>query len=174
MEDNVNILPEKIIRTKDRNGKSIWSEVYSLDSYSDLGFVGLIAILAVTLVIFPFFSSLCLLAYVIDMHLDNRPIYYNLIGFIVSVYLLIDMHNRWLISLLMSVFSSAKELDIAKTLNITLALTHVLVLILGNVIYKLSGENKFISFLCIGVLVLMSYLLSDSVYNFVISAKAHQ
>lgn len=172
MEDNMSIFPEKVVRTQGPNGKSVWSEVYSLDTFRDIGFIGLVLVLVVTAIIMPFFSALLLLAYITDLHLFHKPIHFNIIGFIISVYLLIDMYNGWILSTLISIFSPAAEQPIIRDLNVATALTHLCLFFLGGTIYKIVGESKFLATVIFLALGFGLYMISADVYQLVLSLRS--
>lgn len=158
MDKNLNILPEKIVRTTDGEGKTIMSEIYSIDAWGDLGFIGILFVIGVIAMGFPVFSGLILLFYCLGINGKSDGL--NVIGVLVSAYVLFDLHKKWFVSQLMTLFYDIKETEQVVYINAAMFLTHLVMLFFGNTFFNLTGKSKFISFLFILVVSLSSYYLA--------------
>lgn len=159
MDKNLNILPEKIIRTTDIEGKSFFSEIYSIDAWGDLGFIGIIAVIGIVAMFAPVIAALILLFYCLNINGEAEGL--NIIGLFASAYVLFDLHKQWFIAQLMTLFYDAKETQYVTYINAAMFLTHLIMLFVGNAFYNLTGRNKFISFVFILVVSLSSYYLAS-------------
>ena len=172
MDKNLNILPEKIVRTTDSEGKSFFSEIYSIDAWGDIGFIGLIFILFIFAIFAPVFAALVLLFYCLGINGKAEGL--NVIGVLTSAYVLFDLRKDWFISQLMTLFYDLKETQYVIYINAAMFLTHLIMLFIGNSFYNLTGRNKFISFVMILVVSLLSYYLAVFlIENNIINVKSN-
>ena len=154
----MNIAPEKVVKTTASDGTTFLTEIYSFDAYRENTFLKFIVIAIVAGLIAPGISALLLLFFCIDV--QRKPIVLNIIGILVPIYLLIDIHNGWIISLLMSLFFDDTEYRYVIYLNGGMILAHLICLIEHVRIYNLAKENKMSFFLSFLVISIVCYFIS--------------
>ncbi len=163
MSDNINIFPEKIVHSVDSRGKSYFSEIYTLDTWRDLGFIAIILLCIVIGLIAPALCVLLFIFYCIDA--QNAPYKHSLFAIGFSIYYILDVVNHWFISLISAFFYSAVETGSCIILNMVFIIVHLILLTFGPNIFELSGRNKFVFLLiCLG-LSFVSYFFAMPLIN---------
>lgn len=157
------IFPEKIIRTTGEDGTSYTSRVYSLETWRNLGFLGVILMILLVALFGPIVPALFLLFYCIDIHRD--PKLWNILAIGVAIYMLIDLHNGWILSIIMSPFYNAKELIYVTYVCGAMILANIVVLFFGPVFYSISHGKKFLSFLYVVGVSIICYSISKYVFT---------
>lgn len=150
--------PEKVVKTKTADGKTIVSEIYSLEAYRNNGFLYVIFIMVATGLLAPVISPILLLVYCSEA--DRRSISLNIVGILVPIYLLIDFNKGWIISALVSLFFKEKELTFVILLNMAMILSHVCCVAGAKVLLHITKGDKlgFTAFI-IGLSVLFYFAL---------------
>lgn len=160
----MSIFPEKIVRTRGTSDGGFISEVYTLEAWGNLGCLGICILLFIFTTVLPAVSAILALLFCIDIDRSDRPHSLNIIGILLSIYLLIDIHNDWVISFLFNVVFSPNEMERVIHINHASILTNILVLIFSDLIFNLSGKNNFVSFLIISAILFASYQLSVFIF----------
>lgn len=151
----MSIFPEKVVRTRGSDGTSFISEIYSLDSWAEMGFWGIAFMIFFGTFISPFIGPLCLLMYCFEA--NSKPIGLNMIGILFPLYLLIDIHNGWIISIIMISLFKKEEIPIIEYVSATSILLHICLLLWGNLMFNILGKNRIIFFLILSVFSLLAY-----------------
>lgn len=158
MNEN-NLFPEKIIKTRDSEGKSVFSEVYTFQSWGNLTILEWVFILIIGALVGPFFSLLLLVFYCLDA--QKTPIIYNVMGILASIYIILDINFDWFLTFVMKLIFTPKELHQIMCLNASLLITHSLLLFIGDSLFDVSGKNKFWLFIYLcGIVVGFYFLMS--------------
>jgi hypothetical protein len=151
----MSIFPEKIVRSSGSDGTSFISEIYSLESWAEMGFWGIAFMVFFGTFISPFIAPIFLLFYCIEA--NKNPIGLNVIGIFLPMYLLIDMHKGWLISILMIPLFSHEEIQFIKYVSAASILMHILILLFGQLVYNLCGKSRIIFFVLICIASFFAY-----------------
>ena len=160
MDINNSIFPDKIVRTTGSNGTSFTSQVYSFENWGNLSLISLFFFLGIVSVIAPLASALFLVFYVFSI--DRIPTFssHNFFGGIIALYLLIDIHKGWIFSILIDMITEPDDFKKVVMFQLGLLITHTILFFGGGVVYNLCLRSKFISFLVIGAMLYLSYLIS--------------
>jgi hypothetical protein len=161
---NTNIFPEKVVRTRSTGDGGFFSEIYSLETWANLGILGFCIALFFLTAISPLISSLLALLFCLDIDSDDKPIQLNIIGIILSVYLLVDINKEWVMSFLYNFVFNPQEFQNVIHINCASIFTNVLLLIFPNLIYNLAFKNKFICFLYVAIILLITYNLAGGIF----------
>lgn len=154
--------PEKIVRTTSYgNGNSI-SEVFSFQSWGELTMGAFLFFLCIFVLVSPAISALILLFYCIDAHLE--PIEYNIFGLIISIYILIDIRNQWVMNFLLNLFFDKKEMQLVVYINGATAIVHLLYAFLGELVFLFALRSKFIFFIYTLVITYVAYLIAKFIF----------
>lgn len=165
----MNILPEKIVRTRGSDGTKHTSEIYSLEAWSNITFMGFIIVLFFLISFVPIFSAFMILLFCIDIDRDDKPYELCLLGLAVSAYLLIDISNGWLAAKTIRFFNDDNSISgYIVYLNGATLITTIILLISSNTIFNVSGKSNFLSFLIIGTITFFSYFVSMFIFDNVI------
>jgi hypothetical protein len=161
---NSNIFPEKVVRTRGTGDGGFFSEVYSLESWANLGLLGACIALFFLTAISPLISSFLALLFCIDIDQDEKPIQLNLIGILLSAYLLFDIYKGWVMSFLFNFIFNAEEVQNIIHINCASIFTNVLLLIFPNFVYYMAFNNRFLSFICVAITLFVTYQLAGSIF----------
>ena len=159
-----NLFPEKIVRTRSTGDGGFISEVYTLEAWGNLGCLGICISLFIFTAVLPAVSSILALLFCIDIDRSDRPHSLNIIGILLSIYLLIDIHNDWLISFLFKIVFEPNEIKDIIYVNCASILVNILILFFSDSIYELAGKNKFISCLYIAISIFLIYLIAGRIF----------
>lgn len=162
MNDINNIFPDEIVRTRGSDGTSYTSNVYSFETWKNLGFISILLILLTIAILGPVISVVFLILYAISI--DKRPIILPIIGLLISAYILVDMSNGWILSRMMSPFFNPQERLYMLYLNGGLVITNIILTLIGYEFYVISAGNKLLSFLYIAGITLVSYHLFEYLF----------
>ena len=155
----MSILPEKIVRTT-RTGNGYFSEIFSLENWVNLNIFWFLVLLIVFVFISPAISAILLILFCIDIDQYEKPISLNIIGILVSTYLLFDIHKYWIMSIFYHMVFDAKEIENIIRFNYSSLGSNLFVLIFAEELYNFAGNNKFISLIYIMGLLFLGYLLT--------------
>jgi hypothetical protein len=166
----MNILPEKIVRTKGSDGTRHTSEIYSLDNWLNLNIstILLIPALLIFIVFIPAISAFMLLVFCIKIDKDPKPLGYCVLGLFISLYLILDIHKGMIVSTIIAFFYNATETHYVIYSNGATLLSNFIVLLFSNTIYTLSGKSNFVSFIYVALITFFSYLVSCFVFDNII------
>lgn len=164
----MSIFPEKVVKTRGSNGTSFTSEIYSLESWTNLNILGFAIISFFVLSFIPLLAALMLLLFCIDIDSDNKPYFLCVLGILISFYILVDINNGWIISKIIIFFYDKQRMHYVISLNIASLITSVVLLIFSNTIFFMSVKNNFISFIYIAVIFFIAYIFSDTVLTNII------
>ncbi len=139
MSDNFNIWPDHVIQTRNADGTSTKSDMYSLDAYRNLGFLGVIGVVILLALFSPIVGAFCLILYCVDI--SRNPIGLNVISLLASLYFLIDLHNGWLISQLVLLHYDLTDMPAFIYLNGGVILANIFLLLFGFSIYSNMSER---------------------------------
>lgn len=159
---NPNIFPEKIVRTTGTSG-GFMSEVYDIKTWGNLGFIGIVFLLAIVAIFAPVFAGLLLLYQCLTKSDGDEGI--NIFSILFAIYILIDIKRKWFISIIMSPFYDSKEIIEVININGSLILLNLILLFFGGLIFKAFGQSRFIYFLFTGIVGFVLYALSSGIFN---------
>lgn len=155
----MSILPEKIVRTR-ATSNGYFSEIFSLENWVNLNIFWFIIIFLVFVFVSPGISAILLILFCIDIDQYEKPISLNIIAMLVSTYLLVDIHKKWIMSVFYMLFFDAKELQTIIRLNYSSLGSNLFVFVFAEELYNFAGQNKFISLIYILGLLFLGYLLT--------------
>jgi hypothetical protein len=166
----MNILPEKIVRTRGSDGTKHTSEIFSLDNWLNLNVSSILIIpfLFIFIVFIPALSAFMLLFFCLNIDRESKPIGYCVSGILLSLYLILDIHNGMIISTVIAFFYNNTETHYVIYFNGATLLTNLFVLLFSNTIFNVSGKSNFLSFLIIGTITFFSYFVSMFIFDNVI------
>ncbi len=151
----MSIFPEKIVQTTGSDGTSFISQIYSLESWAEMGFWGIAFMTFFGTFLSPFIGPLFLLFYCIEA--NNTPIGLNVIGIFLPLYLLIDISKGWLISILMIPLFTPEQILLIQYISATSILMHILILLFGQLVFTLCGKSKIILFIIMAATTVLAY-----------------
>lgn len=151
----LNIFPEKIVKTKDSNGNKYHSEVYTLEALANLNLFGILAICLIAGAILPFIPIVFLLLYCLTAKDQDTKTGFVLTGLLMSLYLILDISNGWLISKLIAL-AYGNKFKIIMPLSITTAIIGFMLLLFGKPLYDLTKRNLTLSF-TVAILFFITY-----------------
>lgn len=160
----MSIFPEKVVRTRGTSDGGFFSEIYSLDSWVNLGLLGFCIALLFFIVGAPIISSVLVLLFCVDIDQYEKPHSLNIVGILLSVYLLIDIYKGWVMSFLFSFIFDSQDIEKIIYINCASIFTNLFVLIFADTIFNLSGKSNFISFIYISAILFISYQISSSIF----------
>lgn len=162
----MNFLPEKVARTRSySNGTSI-TEIFSIDTWANLGMFEIIFFLFFIALFFPIISFFILMGYIIDMEYNKSE--FNVYGILLSVYLIIDTKKEWILNIIHSNFFDKDEIKLMVDANGAVILTHLTLLIFGDAIFLLAAKSRLIAFVYIAIGTFFYYLLSGFIFSHLI------
>lgn len=151
----MSIFPEKIVKTRGSDGTSFISEIYSLESWAEMGFWGISFMIFFGTFLSPFIGPLFILFYCIEA--NRTPLALNVIGIFLPLYLLIDIHHGWLVSILMIPLFTHEQISLITYASATSILMHSVLLLIGDKLFNLCGKNRLILFIVICVATFIAY-----------------
>jgi len=160
-----NFSPKEILKTKDKDGNTITTEVYTLEAYSNGRILVYIGIAVGACLAAPIASSILLIFYCIDRNVDPQPLPFNLCGFLISLYFLFDFYHGWLVSAIVSAFSSPTEMKDSVYVNAALMIVHFICLAYGNGIYEAVDRSKTKLFAILSVSTVLLFFIAMSVMD---------
>lgn len=163
MEHNFNFLPERIIKSNDSEGNSMFSRVYTLDAWGNLTILQLIFLFLFLGVLVPFASLLLLIFYCIDA--GRRPYGYNIAAIFVSIYILLDIGYGWFFGPFIKSILTDKELHNLIYLNGIMILSHLILLFGGQYLLNLGNRNKLGLFVYMVIISICLYPLVIRIFS---------
>jgi hypothetical protein len=146
----LDFIPKQILKTKDKDGNIITTEVYTTQGYISSKMWLYFGIAILVCVIAPVASSILLVFYCIDRNADPQPIPFNLYGFLISLYFLVDFYNGWLLTTFVSsILGSDTEMKISVYANAATLVINFVCLLNGERIYESVDRSKSKLFLVI-------------------------
>lgn len=151
----LNIFPEKIVKTKDSNGNSYRSEVYSLEALANLNLIGFLIVCLILGAILPFISPICLLIYCFTAKGQETKSWPIVVGLLTSLYLIFDIKKEWLISKLIAL-AYGDKFTMVMPLSVTSVIISLMLLFFGKPLYDITKRNITLPFTII-ILFLVIY-----------------
>lgn len=162
---SLNIFPEKIVKTRGTSG-GYMSEIYDINTWGNLGFIGIVFVLIIVAIFAPVFAGLILLYQCITKNDEDEGL--NIFSILCSVYILFDLKKEWVISIIMMPFYDASERNEVVDINFCLILTNVVFLFFGGVIFNIVGKSRFIYFILVFGFAFFTYLFFGNLFNQII------
>jgi hypothetical protein len=160
---NNSFLPEKIVVTRN-SGSGYISEVFSFETWQNInGFIAAM-IFFMFLYIAPWISGIILILYCLEIGELVIPTTSNIIGILYSVYLIIDIKKEWLLSIFLNFFYQKPDHEMIIHFNISTIVTHTILLIFGEELFKKFNHNRFLLFLFISCLTFTLYFFIKNVF----------
>jgi len=157
-------LPERIIRTRNRDGSYTHSEVYTYENWTNIQFVGAVMVVAFIIMIAPFASLILFGMYLFGNAFNDKG--YAYIAIIISLYFVIDFFNGWLLNSIITIFSGKESEAIYVSLNLSVLCSSVLTLFFAK-----EAEDGFefrinLNKLFIGILIaFVSFCIAESLFQ---------
>ena len=157
-------LPERIIRTRNRDGSYTHSEVYTYENWTNIQFMGAVMVIAFIIMIAPFASLILFIMYLFGNAFNDRG--YAYIAIIISLYFVIDFFNGWILNSIITVFSEKESEAIYVSLNMSVLCSSVLTLIFAK-----EAETGFefrinLNKLFIGILIAFAcFCITESLFQ---------
>jgi hypothetical protein len=164
----MSLFPEKIVRTRGSDGTSFTSEIYSLETWTNITFMGFFVVLFFAMAIVPILSAIMILLFCIDIDRDSKPYGLPLLGLIISAYILIDIANNWPVGKVIRFLNDGKITDYIVYINGATLIGNLILLISADMIFKESGKSTFVSFLLMVIITFFAYLFSMFVFDNII------
>ena len=158
---DLNIFPEKIVKTKDSNGNKYHSEVYSLEALANLNLFGFLAISLLIGCFLPLIPVVLILIYCLSVNDEEDKTGILLISILMSTYFLFDISNDWLASAFMK-FAYGKKFRYIMPINITSVIINLVLILIGKSMYRIIKEKVIFS-LIIGILFLIIFLITKGI-----------
>ena len=162
---STNFLPEKVVRTRGDGNGGYFSEIYTLESWTNLSLIGLFLVVFFIASLLPFVALILLLGYCSAIYDRQVPFWYNIFSLIASGYFLYDFHRGWYLSKFVKDFGSEGMLYFELNLNAGLILAHLVLLFIGSVIYDFVEKNNFLLTIVVGIMLFIFYHIGAGVVN---------
>ena len=154
-----NIFPEKIVKST-KTSSGFFTEVYSLEAWSNLTLIKFILIILVFFLVLPFVSMILLLMFCHDMNRTEKPYGLLIISLLGSLYLLFDIANNFIVSTLISLFYNIEKLHSIVYLNMSVVLTSLILIFFSDEIFKICGSKRRLAAAFIAITLFLGYHLS--------------
>lgn len=160
---NNSFLPEKVIVTRD-SGSGYISEVFSFETWQNInGFIAAM-IFFMFLFIAPWASGIILILYCLEIGELVIPTTSNIVGILYSVYMIIDIKKGWLLSVFLNFFYTEKDHEMIIAFNISTIITHTILLIFGEELFKKFNNSAFLLFLFISCLTMTLFFFIKNLF----------
>ena len=157
-------LPERIIRTRNRDGSYTHSEVYTYENWTNIQFMGAVMVIAFVIMIAPFASLILFIMYLFGNAFNDRG--YAYIAIIISLYFVIDFFNGWILNSIITVFSEKESEAIYVSLNMSVLCSSVLTLIFAKEVETGFEFRINLNKLFIGILIAFAcFCITESLFQ---------
>jgi hypothetical protein len=151
----MSIFPERFVRTRNSDGSTSNSEIYTLESWSNLGCLGVTIVLFVLALIGPFLPAVILLYYSYKIIYDS--FFLPIVSFFVASYFLYDIHKKWIINDLICTIYSVDFLNDVKAIAISSIIISIAYIFWNNLFYKICFSNRFFFFIFTFSVLILTY-----------------
>jgi hypothetical protein len=133
---NINLFPEKIVKTKDSEGKKYTSEVYRMDTIANLSMFSFLFIAIMVGVFLPLLPISLIVIYMLLINDRDSNMQYLIIGALISLYLFHDIENGWIASAFIQFAYGKKWMSLVYSTSLATTTLSMFLLFFGNTIYR--------------------------------------
>ncbi len=157
-----NIFPDHIARTRDSNGTSYNTSIFSMEAWANLSFVMIIFYLILGTIILPVLSGVFLAIYMSKVNPHSS--WLNIFGILAGTYVILDLKYDWFFSILLPFFYEPESIRSLTFINGGMVATHMFLLFFGPLMYKVTN-NRLIIFLWVSILFFIAYFVVKNLFE---------